>query len=223
MDIFFEKFCTTISEWSKSGILDFWGILLSSIVPVIIMMITLRFEKKIAKEDAFERNQQYQESMRTAKVQHLEELKTQNEINRISIMPYLTIKNISAQIDGGRIVFNITFKNIGNGTAINLTTKYLEMANILCPVHQTALATYCCIQPFDVYLAVARPDEECELSIAQDPASNLLGNSDCFCVTVKYSDMKSQQYTQAFAVYFDVADSGNIDIVRKIINNPELQ
>ena len=156
---FLQPISSFIEKCNNNGILDFIGLVLSTIIPIYIMNKTLKHEKKAAKQDAIEREQQYQETLKIAEQHHIEQLKAQEDINRVAIMPYLTIENISVKRQNGRIIFPISFKNIGNGTAINLTTKYLESKTHLCPVCETDLATYCCTTPFDAYIAIARPDE----------------------------------------------------------------
>ena len=212
-----------IEKCNTTGILDFIGLILSVIIPLHIMKKTLTQEKNAAKQDAIEREQQYQETLKITERHHKEQLKAQEDINRIAIMPYFTIDCVSAKRESDRIVFFISFKNIGNGTVINLTTKYLESKTLLCPVCQTALATYCCITPFDAYIATARPDERCSLKISQELNVAEATNVDCFCFTLKYTDMKQHPYEQVFAIYFDATDSTDIKIQRKIINNPEVQ
>lgn len=62
----FNSLSLLISQWNENGILDFVGLIMSTIVPIIIMIVTLKSEKKYAKQDAIDREQQYQESMKIA-------------------------------------------------------------------------------------------------------------------------------------------------------------
>ena len=220
-----KHFSLSIKELNDSGIINFFGLLFSTIVPILIMIITIKLEKKAAKQDAAEREKQFEKTMEITNQHHMEELDTQKEINRIAIMPYLTVENKSAEIEkaSSRIKFLITFKNIGNGTAINLTTKYLEPNIKLCPVFKTHLATYCCSCPFDSNTAVARPNEICQLEITQHPDGAMKPHEDVFMFTVSYTDMKQQSYNQTFKIFFDANDLTNIIITRVIVNNPELK
>ncbi len=220
----FESISSIISNLDSNGMLNFAGLILSTVVPIVIMVFTLRREKKAAKHAAIEQEKQYNESKKLAEKQHKEQLETQNEINRVAIMPYLIIENILAKAEIGRVKFSISFKNIGNGTAINLRTKYIEHnSSLLCPIHETKLATYCCTYPFDVYLPIARQDEVCQLEISQELNDSSIDNIDCFALTLEYTDMKSQYYEQTFSINFDAHDLSNIEFGRLITNNPELK
>lgn len=219
--MFLNLISSFIEKCNNNGVLNFLGLIFSTIIPIYIMNKTLKHEKKVASQDAIKREQQYHETIMIAEQRHKEQIKAQEDINRVAIMPYLTIKQISTKIRNDRVEFLILFKNIGNGTAINLTTKYLESNTHLCPVCKTILATYCCAEPFDAYISVARPDEICQLTISQVLNDTTTCNLDCFKLTVKYTDMKQQPYEQSFAIYFDATNLENIKLGNVIINNPE--
>lgn len=208
-----------VEKCSDKGLLDFMGLILSMVIPIYIMNRTIKHEKKEAKQDAIEREQQYQENLKIAEQHHIERLKSQEEINRVSIMPYITIENISVKTENDRVVFSILFKNIGNGTAINLTTKYLEKIPFFHKVCKTELANYYCEDPSDV--PVLRIDEEYEITISQKLKEEVLINLDTFYVTIEYTDMKQHPYEQTYGVYFDAQDLKKIETKIEFISSPE--
>lgn len=216
----FYSVLSLIKECHDNGILDFLGLIFSTTIPIVIMNKTIKYEKVAAKQDANERERQYQESIKIAEQRHKEQLKAQEDINRVAIMPYLTIENISTQIRNDRIEFIILFKNIGNGTAINLTAKYSKSEMYFSSVYENDLVAYCCTEPFDVHNATVRPDEICQLTISQVLKSTTKYNYDKVEFTIKYADMKQQPYEQPFTIIFDDSNLNDIKITRKIINNP---
>lgn len=217
-----ESVSPVMTNLKESGILDFVCLIFSTIIPIIIMVFTLRSEKKTAKQALFEQEKQYEDSKKIAELQHKEQLEAQNEINRIAIMPYFIIEDVNAKVENAKLKFSIILKNIGNGIAINLTTKYIESnSGLLCVVCETKLATYFCTAPFDVYNANARTGDKCELEISQELIGKDENNYDYFRLDIKYTDMKQKQYQQTFAIYFDACDLSNIKIAQRFTNNPE--
>ena len=203
----FSSLSLLISQWNENGILDFVGLILSTIVPIIIMIVTLKSEKKSAKQDAIDREQQYQESMKIAKQQHLEQLKTQNDINRISIMPYLICKTVEKHGNKDKVSLDFIFTNIGNGSAVELTVKYLNNNEQPMAISDTFLAMYNCSRPFDDFSSVVQPNNVCRFSVKQKLKGVALEeNKDKFSFIVCFKDMKMNQYEQKFTVVFEAKE-----------------
>ena len=71
-----------------NSILDFLGLISSIIIPLYIFYKTIKHEKAAAKQDAHERERQYQESIKLAEQRHNEQLKVQEDISRIVAMSF---------------------------------------------------------------------------------------------------------------------------------------
>ena len=111
-------------KWKEFGVLDVISMLLSTVVPIIIMIITLIVEKKRANKNMKIQQKKHLKDIEETKTMHQEQIKVlkegnqkridaQNEINRISIMPYL-INEPNVSLESGDTL-TIPFKNIGNG------------------------------------------------------------------------------------------------------------
>lgn len=216
---------TVIKYCNDNGVLDFGGIVLSSLIPIYIMKRTLKREKESAKQDAIEREKQYTESQNIAEARHIELLRTQNDINRISIMPYLFTKNDGTSVDtyrqNGRAVFDITFSNIGNGAAVELQLVYNSNGISPTSVGDSFSATYDCCHPFDEFTSVVQPNSTCRVSIMQTITKpDIHDGCDRFSFTVCYKDMRMYYYEQTFTVLFHEEDKA-IKINRIDISSPE--
>ena len=213
----FEKFTL---QWNESGMLDLIGLILSTVVPIIIMIVTLRSERKNAKQDAIDRERQYQESMKNTQQQHIEQLKTQNNINRISIMPYLICETVEKHGNKDTVAFDFVFSNIGNGSAVELTVKYLFANDSSTAISDTFLATYLCSRPFDDFSSVVQPNNVCRFSVKQNLKSIDIGeNKDMFSFTVCFKDMKMNLYEQKFTVLFEASEI--ITVNRVSVSSPK--
>ncbi len=215
----FSSLSWLISQWNENGILNFVGLILSTLVPMIIMIVTLKSEKKSAKQDAIERKRQYQESMKIAQQQHLEQLKTQNDINRISIMPYLICKKVEKHGNKDNVSLDFIFTNIGNGSAVELTVKYLNIDNSPLAISDTFLATYHCSCPFDDFSSVVQPNNVCRFSVMQSlKYADIDVNVDKFSFAVCFKDMKMNQYEQRFTALFEAKEKITLNHV--FVNSP---
>lgn len=103
-----NSFLETIKYLNDFGVWDFWAIVCSGIISIVIMFITLHKDKKMFIDERERANRIY-----------LKDKLDAEEINRISIMPYFIIEKIDFSQKELSIIFEITFKNLGNGTAIN--------------------------------------------------------------------------------------------------------
>lgn len=210
----FDSLSLLISQCNENGMLDFVGLISSTVVPIIIMLVTLKSEKKSAKRDAIEREQQYQESMKISQQQHMEQLKTQNDINRISIMPYLICKTVEKHGNKDKVSLDFIFTNIGNGSAVELTVKYLNDNDSPMAISDTFLATYNCSQPFDDFSSVVQPNNVCRFSVKQNLKDIAVNeNKDKFSFIVCFKDMKMNQYEQRFTVLFEASETITVNHV----------
>lgn len=76
-----NSFLETIKYLNDFGVWDFWAIVCSGIISIVIMFITLHKDKKMFIDERERANRIY-----------LKDKLDAEEINRISIMPYFTIK-----------------------------------------------------------------------------------------------------------------------------------
>lgn len=175
-------------------------------------------------------NQQkeHQETIWIMTKQHEQELNKQTEVNRIAIMPYLIIDRcIKIRSEREHIYFEITFVNKGNGTAIELTGKYLEKLSDshLCPMFEWTMDIYGCVCPFDYEMSVVNPGEKCGFEMYQMLTNDNIIKENLDKVTFKilYKDMYFKLYEQEFMFLFNEnPKNGQIEIQCVSIYSPEI-
>ncbi len=211
----------TIEIINELAISDIFSGLLSAIIPLLILVITLRFEKKQTKQQLDQEKKEHQEIL------HL-----QNESNRIAAMPYFIISTRScAHVESDKVYFNIFLINKGNGIAIKVNGKYIGLIyeNCLFPLCETNLAVYNCTSIFDDKIKVVRPEEEYQLIIRQfikNKSTDILSLSDFYCdeisFSVCFSDMYFNQYEQEFSFFIYKLEENRISLSGFSVKNPIL-
>jgi len=185
-------------QLNDTGILDLIAIIISPIISFTILFFTLRHDKKQFKIQIANQQKEHQENIEIMIKQHKQDLNKQTELNRIAIMPYLLInKDIKVRTEDERIYFEITFINKGNGTAIELTGKYLNQQSdsYLCPMFESVFAVYGCACPFDYETSVVNPGEKCAFKMYQTiTIDNIKGkNYDEVTFKILYKEIASCQ------------------------------
>lgn len=106
-------------------------IIIGPIVSLIIMFITLWFEKVHNKNDLEEQRKNFKKSLEIQESHYTETQKATLDQHRISIMPYLILENVEIGNRLGNSVFNITLKNIGNNIATSVCVVCCNKPNTI--------------------------------------------------------------------------------------------
>lgn len=208
-------------KWKEFGVLDVISMLLSTVVPIIIMIITLIVEKKQASENMKQQQKKHLKDIEELQKRHKEQIDTQNEINRISIMPYLINKpNVSLM---GGDTLTIQFENIGNGTATHCCVEYDELSDCIC---ESDFIEYYCSQPFDCISNVFQKNKSNDLKIKLKIKDDMGFDKKNFCdrlnFAIKFDDMKMNSYKQDIAA--DISfKKGIFQCGRIVVGEPALQ
>lgn len=193
-----------------------------------MLFFTLGHDKKQLKKQLEIQEQEYLDNLKLMKQQHNEILDKQVETNRVSVMPFFVLnKDIVVTEENGNIYFQLFFSNKGNGTAIELTGKYLKHLSKenLCPLFESIIGVYGCSCPFDYVANTVRPNEECSFSLYQNFNEEMkgpFGNSDQVSFKIMFKDMYLNQYEQEFMFLFNEKKSMNFEILRVASYTPEL-
>ena len=223
-----QNIIDNIKQLNDTGILDLIAIIISPIISFTILFFTLRHDKKQFKIQIVNQQKQHQENIGIMIKQHEQDLNKQTELNRIAIMPYLLInKDIKVRTEEERIYFEITFINKGNGTAIELTGKYLNQQSdsYLCLMFESIFAVYGCACPFDYETSVVNPGEKCAFEMYQEKISGNINEKNFDKVTFKilYKDMYFNLYEQEFMFLFSKNQKdGQIEIQRVSTYSPQV-
>lgn len=143
-------------------------------------------------------------------------------------MPYFVMdKKIETYFENETLYFIISFTNEGNGTAIELTGKYIEdmSKDYLCPMCETATAIYGCDCPFDYETNVATLKSTCRFDMYQKRIADNLGdmNIDKVTFSILFKDMYFNLYEQQCMFIFDQsAEDRSIRIMRVSVGAPAL-
>ncbi len=211
-----------------SGILDLLSIALSTLIPLIILYTTLKHSKEQFGLQLKQQLKEHLENIEKMEYQHKEIMQQQSECNRIAAMPYLIIdkSDITISKENNTIYFNIPFKNIGNGTAIKLTGKYLSNLSeaYLSPMCETLSSVYGCASPFDYETDVLKANDISYIMLYQLLIKpNTPVNCDEVTFKILFKDMYYNQYEQQFMFLFNNNTlDGSIYIDRVSVKPPEV-
>jgi len=217
-----------IAWMNKFGIIDLIGIIVSPIISIIILWLTLKHEKSQFRMQIQKQEKEHRENIEKSEQQHKQLLKQQQEEYRIAAMPYFVMdKKIETYFENETLYFTISFTNEGNGTAIELTGKYIEemSKNYLCPMCETVSAIYECGCPFDYETNVATPKGTCRFDMYQKRTADNLENTNFDKVTfsILFKDMYFNLYEQQYMFIFEQSTEDNsIRIMRVSVGTPTL-
>ena len=218
----------SIAWMNEFGIIDLIGIIVSPIISIIILWLTLKHEKKQFRIQIQKQEKEHRENIEKAEQQHKQLLKQQQDENRIAAMPYFVMdKKIETYFENETLYFTISFTNEGNGTAIELTGKYIEdmSKDYLCPMCETVTAIYGCGCPFDYETNVATPKSTCRFDMYQKRIADNLGdmNIDKVTFSILFKDMYFNLYEQQCMFIFEQsAEDSSIRIARVSVGTPTL-
>lgn len=217
-----------IVKLKNLGMFDLLSIVLSTLIPLIVLFTTLKHSKEQFSIQLEQQHKEHLENIEKMEHQHSEVIKQQSEYNRIAAMPYLIIdkSNITVSKENNTIYFNISFTNKGNGTAINLTGKYLFnlSESYLCPMCKTFSSVYGCACPFDYETDVLKPNDISYMMLYQRLLkADTTGNFDKVTFKILFQDMYFNQYEQQFMFLFSgKTPDDSIEINRVSVNPPEV-
>lgn len=182
-----NSFFETIKYLNDFGVWDFLAIICSGIISILIMFITLHKDKKMFIDERERTNRIY-----------LKDKLDAEEINRISIMPYFTIKKIDFVQKEPSIIFEITFENLGNGTAINFSPNESDVKYDLELINTDSNE-------------VIRPNEKSKtiqmIFKSQKKTEKITPKTISF--SIKYKDMKGRIYFQRIFILVDLITNTN--------------
>ncbi|SHJ89985.1 hypothetical protein SAMN02745248_01241 [Hathewaya proteolytica DSM 3090] len=218
----------SIAWLNECGIIDLIGIIVSPIISIIILWLTLKHDKKQFRIQIQKQEKEHRENIEKTEQQHKQLLKQQKEENRIAAMPYFVMdKKIDTYFENETLYFTISFTNEGNGTAIELTGKYIAgmSKDYLCPMCETISAIYGCGCPFDYETNVANPKGTCRFDMYQKRNAENQGdmNIDEVTFSILFKDMYLNLYEQQFMFIFgQSAEDRSIRIMRVSVGTPAL-
>lgn len=187
-------------------------------VSIYILRKTLKQEREHQEE--FKRNTQNQhsETLRAGKEQHKETLTEQEGIGRVSLMPYLVIQKerIKQRVGDGEVWLTIPFVNKGNGTAVQMQGKYINVPEMIGPMCESHIGRYGCVQPFDMEDNIVMQEKECAITIYGKHMRRELVWMDDIKFSIVFKDMRLNQYEQCFLIQM------HLDENKKEINIPRV-
>lgn len=99
-------------------------LIISVVLPIMVMIFTLRSQNKRLKEENEIKERQFKETLQRNDRYHDESVRLQGENNRISQIPFLFLNHdIKIGNRQGKHTFVLEIINIGNGTALDVSVK----------------------------------------------------------------------------------------------------
>lgn len=188
-------------------------IAIGSIIPIIIMGITLRFTKRQNEYSLNEQKKEFEKSFEAQEKYYLENHKMTQEQHRLSIMPYLILEKINIGYRNGNPVFNITLKNIGNNIATSISVTYKEKPNIITTYELNSAKREYLYSGylFDNILQVNKTGEF-EVSLLYNTTDiipeyiSTFKNYGELKFTITFFDIQMNKYSQSFFFQYNIAN-----------------
>lgn len=213
--------------------------LVSAVIPLIVMFITLRREKKSVDKQSKENKEQFEKQLLENKEQFEKTLSEQKEVVRIDIMPFLSFDksdiktNIKTDMGDRILTIAIEMKNAGNNSALNpevlsfdaITADGTDRRMV---VFQNQVYKFCYFIRSHLNIAILGKNEKRAFEIGLDldevgidEKKPLDIPSDNITFKIGYSDLKGNQYIQSFKIWISFKDK-KFDVVRRSVCLPEL-
>lgn len=189
-----NSFLETIKYLNEFGLWDFFAIICSGVISIVIMIITLRKDKKKFIDERERANRIYANDK-------LDE----EELNRISIMPYFVIDRVNFTKKDLTIIFEVTFENLGNGTAAKFAPNKSDNDkdfNLIKPDSE--------VWPNEVIRPNAKSKKIQMAYNLQESTPKTLFKAIDF--SIKYTDMKGRVYLQYIYIQLDLAIDVNEEL-----------
>ena len=182
-------------------------IIIGAAIPLIILFATLRAQSKIADESARQLRTQHEENILNLKTHYESQLSLMETRNRVQVMPYFIIKEISPELDkrNSSLIFSLTIKNVGNSVATNLTEQVLDGEDFA--FHKKAHFAYFWHEPATLNRNVVEQAEEIQFKVGRQQLSDTHSPGDQVIIPLHFEDINSTAYKQEISFFY--GDGGN--------------
>ena len=196
-----------ISDFSTNDLINIAANLSNMIIPLIVMLLTIRAGNINQKNALRAQKEQYDEQIRLIEEHHQEVLAVQNTLNQLAIIPFLNIHELKGELENRSgfqfYVINIAFINIGLGPATNLKCAYKIKESGFPLVTESNVANYVCIQPFDLKTNTVPIGESCELAMRREVKPDFKSLdfdqvADRVEIQICYNDIMQNMYHQKY-------------------------
>lgn len=192
----------------------FEGLTTGALVPFLIMIFTLRFEKKCHKED----------------------MKEQKENTRLGVLPIFNVVKMTGKVKepislsdtqngNKRIILKISVENVGSGIAMSPTLKIDSCVSRIRinSMYESKIAYYDVYKDFIYNNAIIHPERTVEIQIAREEREKS-EPEDTFIVPILFSDVLGNKYEQRIAITFltKIEEDNDVEIVNVISGTPVL-
>ena len=202
-----------IQQFFLANIHDWIAIIVEAIIPVIIMFITLRSEKK-----------RHRQSLKQQEEEHKIELSAQKESARLEVLPIFNLVEMTAKEEVTILlsqeikkhIFTLRLENVGNGIAISPFIKWNDIEGVILnhPFDQTDTAYYCRYKDIPCENMVAVPGKPIEIQIVRKPKGEDIPVEDYFVLPIGFCDVLGHKYEQRIAVEFYIYKNGEISVTK---------
>ena len=182
-------------------------IMIGAVIPLVILLATLRTQNKIANDSARQLRKQHEENIANLKTYYDSQLSLMETRNRVHMMPYFIMKEISTELDKGtgKLIFALTVKNVGSNVATNLTDYVIdEEAHTF---HKKSHVAYFWHEPATLNRNVVEPSETIQFKVGRQPLSQTDMPSDQVIIPLHFDDINAISYKQELS--FCYSDDGN--------------
>lgn len=213
--------------------IDWSTIIVGALVPVLIMIFTLRSEKKMQNASLAQQAKEHQQQLQQQENEHETEMNEQNKSIRLSVLPIFKLVEMSASMEHmpylseespAKHIFSLILENVGNGMAISPFIKSMDTSetNLNHLIDSTESSYYCCYKDIPYSNMIVSQREKVEVKIIREPKQEISPNLELFILPIKFSDVLGNWYEQRIAVQFFISENGNITITTIHAIAPEL-
>ena len=194
-------------------------IIIGAVIPLIVLLATLRTQNKIASESAKQLRTQHEENILNLKTYYESQLSLMETRNRIQVMPYFIIKEIGTEVDkrNNNLIFALTVKNVGNSVATNLTEHVLDGEDFA--FHKKSHFAYFWHEPATLNRNVVEQTETIQFKVGRQQLLDAHTADDLVVIPLHFDDINSIAYKQEISFFYS---DGSSTISRFHSSTPEV-
>ena len=193
-----------------------------TLITIIITIVTNRKNSKSQQQQIEKQREQIERQEKQFNLQleeerkkHIENMKFNNEINRTTLLPFLRLIPEESSFDDSKeyYYFKLKIKNVGNGTAVNITMDYLKDDTSLVIAKGCG---YKIIQS-DANTILLQPNESYETGVSLIRTDKIDENQEHFKIKFKmlFNDMLGREYEQDIQFLFSKPFGNEIRITNE--------
>ena len=201
--------------------LDWVNLITGALVPLLIMYLTLRSEKK-----------RHSEALKQQSQEHQAEMIEQKNASRLSIMPVFDVVGISGKfyslplktMDKIDHLIEIRLKNVGNGAAVSPMENWVPSEDSLKQVYESETAYYKRWKDISNDALIVGMGKEISIILNREKKTDNPVPVDWVVLPIQFKDLLENEYKQRIAIQIGYSSKdASVELLELKTNIPEIQ